>query len=186
MTGKDLADVFEERVFNPLNMTHTHLPVKDDPHDPIGYTNLFGIRATTVPTTDILQSLNSLNSSAWCAGGIVSNVFDLFKLLHGLLNGDLISEESLNDMQDWMVTYSESGDSNLKREYGMGFSRTTRDENSSVGHNGSAPGSGSVMQYVEAYDLYILAVRNTDPGIVEKGAPDIVELVIMALFDELE
>jgi len=186
ITGKDLADVFEERVFAPLNMTNTHLPVKDDPHDPVGYTNLFGMQKDTVPTTTIVSSLNSVNSSAWCAGGLVSTAGDLFKLLYGLLNGELLSETSLADLQDWMVSSPEGYGLNTKAEYGMGFSRTTRDAYISIGHNGSAPGSGSVMQYIEAYDVYILAVRNTDPAKVEEGTPDLIELVKMALFDELE
>ena len=42
LTGKDLADVYQKRIFRPLGMTEAYLPRKDAPFDPWGYTSLFG------------------------------------------------------------------------------------------------------------------------------------------------
>ncbi len=191
VTGKNLSDVFEERIFAPLNMTNTYLTEKDGSHDPIGYSNLFGLLDATIPTTSIVKSsadgsLNSLNSSSWCAGGLVSTAGDLFKFLYGLLNGELLSEASMANLQDWIVSSEDGYGLNNKAEYGMGFSRLHRDDYVITGHNGSLPGGGSVMQYIEDFDIYILAVRNTDKGEVAEGTPDLTEFVKMALMDELE
>lgn len=185
VTGKALADVFYERIFNPLQMTHTYLPEKDGPHDPMGYTNLFGMVEETVPTSDIIPSLNSLNSSAWSAGGVVSTARDLYTFLDGLLNGALLSPSSLEKMQDYIPTSTENEDVTENVGYGMGFYQSTRDGITALGHNGSVPGSGCVMQYIDAYDIYVIAVRNTDMKEVEEGiAPDFSDYVKNALFDE--
>ena len=43
ITGKPLADAYNERIAVPLGLKNTYLPRKDDPPEPLGYTNLFGL-----------------------------------------------------------------------------------------------------------------------------------------------
>lgn len=182
VTGQLLADVFAERIFTPLAMLDSRLASIDEPHDPVGYTNLFGNLDSKVATSSVVSSLNSTNSSAWSAGGVVSTSNDLVKFLPALLDGRLLSEESMQLMQDWQEA-SSNRFSTPDWHYGMGLSRTVRDGYVFVGHGGAVPGSGSVMQYIEDYDIYVIAVRNTDEDAVADGTPDLTEYVVQALLN---
>lgn len=186
VTGEDLGDVYEERIFNRLEMSDTYLPEKDGPHDPLGYTNLFGMREDTIPTTELVPSLNSLNSASWSAGGIVSTAPDMFKFFYGLLNNELLTETSFQYMTDWIDTLSESDGDEVMYEYGMGFARTTYNDYTIIGHNGSVPGSGSVMQYIVDDDIYIVVVRNTDMSSTDTTPPNLLELIREAVQEGTE
>ena len=112
LTGRPLADVLHERIFQPLGMANTLLPATDDagirdPH-PHGY--LFGTNVSTLtPAGTILpddqqraarsgalrpNDCTDLNPSwAWAAGAGISTVGDLATYVEALVGGGLLSEE---------------------------------------------------------------------------------------------
>lgn len=179
LTGEALADVYEKRLFKPLDITGAYLPRKDAPLEPWGYTNLFGLLEEKVPSTDLASSPNGLNSVGWSAGGIIADARSLVKFLSGFLEGRLCSEERVAAATEWLAV--EPGDVEGGEEYGLGLSRKYYDEFTTVGHEGALPGSASVMQYIPELDVYIGAVTNTDMDYVE--VPDFVERVRAALAD---
>lgn len=180
LTGKALEDVYHERLFEPLGMTGCRLACKGEPFEPRGYTNLLGLLEEKVPSTDLANSPNGLNSVGWSAGGIVACARSLVTFLQGFLEGCLCSEAGLDQAMDWLPV--DPGEARGE-EYGLGISRHHYDGGfTTVGHNGALPGSGSVMQYVPELDVYIGAVTNTDSDPV--GAPDLVERVHAALLNE--
>jgi D-alanyl-D-alanine carboxypeptidase len=180
VTGQNLADVYRERIFEPLGLTGTHLPGPGEPLDPPGYTNLFGLLDEKVSGATLLTvSANSFYSASWSAGGLLSTARDLEVFLTAMLEGRLFSGEAMGRATDWMATAP--GDSGSE-EYGMGLSRSRHDGYTTVGHNGALPGGGSVMQYIPELDVYVGAVMNADADDVE--APDLVERVKRALRNE--
>jgi D-alanyl-D-alanine carboxypeptidase len=180
LTGKDLADVYQERVFQPLGMTEAYLPRKDAPLDPWGYTNLFGLLEEKIPSTDLASSPNGLNSVGWSAGAIIANARDLVNFLSGFLEGHLCSEAGLANATEWLAI--DPGDVVGEGEYGLGLFRRQHDGFTTVGHDGALPGSGSVMRYIPELDVYIGAVTNTDSNYAE--LPHLVERVHAALLNE--
>ncbi len=182
ITGQKLADVYAERILRPLRLEHTHLPVMDEPLDPDGYSNLFGLLPKRIPTSSLVQSGNSLNSSAWSAGGMVSSAHDLVTFLSALLEGRLYSAEDLADAQDWLPTDDNTpvgeGD-----DYGMALDRQTHDGLTYIGHDGALPGSSSTMKYVPQLDVYIGDVTNCDLVSLD-GARDLELRVAHALRNE--
>jgi D-alanyl-D-alanine carboxypeptidase len=180
LTGKDLADVYQERIFQSLGMTEAYLPRRDAPVDPWGYTSLFGLLEEKVPSTELVSSPNGLNSAGWSAGGIVANARDLVTFLPGFLEGHLCSEEGVTRATEWVAI--EPGDVVGEGEYGLGLFRRQHDGFSTVGHDGALPGSGSVMRYIPELDVYIGAVTNTDSNYAD--LPDLVERVYAALLNE--
>jgi len=175
VTGKDLADVFEERICGPLGLTRTHLPRLDDGVEPGGYTNLFGLLDGKVAGASILTvSANSFHSSGWSAGGLISTARDMTIFLSGMLEGRLFSQARLENAMDW----PEGGN------YGMGLYRSHYDGYITLGHDGGLPGGGSVNQYIPDLDVYVGAVRNTDPDPAE--APNLIERVRSALLNETQ
>ena len=180
VTGELLADVYDERIFEPLAMTEAYLPRQGEPFDPWGYTNLLGLIDWKFPSKYLGGSANWLNSAGWSAAAIVATARELVVFLSGMLEGRLLSREGLANATDWMEI--EPGDVVRSGEYGMGLLRIEYDGFSTVGHTGSLPGSMAIMQYVPEFDLYVGAVTNTDRDYV--GAPKLVKRVIWALLDE--
>jgi D-alanyl-D-alanine carboxypeptidase len=182
LTGEDLADMYEECIFQPLGMTEAYLPREGEPVDPWGYTSLFGFLEEKVPTTELVSSPNGLNSAGWSAGGIVANARDLTKFLSGFLEGHLCSEQGVANATEWVVV--EPGDVVGEGEYGLGLFRRQCDGFTTVGHDGGLPGSGSVMRYIPELDVYVGAVTNTDSNYAD--LPDLVERVHAALVNAEE
>ena len=95
VAGKDAVEVIREKIIDPLGMKHTFMknfeeyPVEDKAH---GHT--FDEYGNIIPY--------ELNERFWTAGGIVSNAEDMFKYAHALFNGELLSEESMKQMLDFV------------------------------------------------------------------------------------
>ena len=93
VAGKDAVEVIREKIIDPLGMKHTFMknfekyPVEEKA---AGHT--FDEYGNIIPY--------ELNERFWTAGGIVSNVEDMFKYAHALFNGELLSEESMDQMLD--------------------------------------------------------------------------------------
>jgi len=180
VTGKELAQVYYERIAAPLGMTGTRLPRRGDPLDPAGYTNLFGLLDEKVPGDSIVNSANGLHSSAWSAGGMLSSARDLTTFLSSMLGGRLFSEEALALAKDWRTI--EPGDIVPGGEYGMGLFRNQGTDFTTIGHDGALPGGGSVMKYILDLDVYVGAVTNTDRD--WGNFPSLERRVVRALLNE--
>ena len=179
ITGKALADVYNERIIEPLGLARTHLPRENDPLDPPGYTNIFGLLDEKIPSSQLLPSGNAYVSTAYSAGGIISTAGDLVTFLEALLAGELYSANALALVQDWMSDDSVNPGS---FGYGLGLRRSQHDGYTTIGHDGGMPGGQAKMQYIEELDTYLGAVTNTDSDSV--SAPDLVDRVWTALTGE--
>ena len=177
VTGHPLADAFQERICTPLGLTGTRLTRENDPFQAAGYSNLFGLLPEKVERREVVgENANGFHSSSWSAGGLVSTAPDLARFLAAMLNAQLFSTDGLALVTDWMP----EGE-NSDYEYGMGLSTQEHLLYQSVGHNGSLPGGGAIMQYIPEMDVYVSAVRNTDPDPVDVS--DLVSRVFLALLN---
>jgi len=182
VTGASFADALNERIVQRLGLVGTHFPGEDDPVDPPGYTNIFGLLPEKIPSSQILPSGNAYVSTAYSAGGIVSTAGDLVTFLKAMLGGKLYSKQALALAQDWMIEHPEDPNSG---EYGLGLYHKAYDEYTMTGHGGSMPGGQAKMYYIEELDTYIGAVTNSDNDPTEPGTPGLVERVWDALKDEI-
>ena len=101
VTGMALADAYDQRIIRPLGLADTHLPGLDDPVDPPGYTNLFGLldRRSRLPADSVRERLCQ---HRLCRGGHRLDRRPLVTFLEALLGGELYSAEALALAQDWM------------------------------------------------------------------------------------
>lgn len=187
VTGKPLARVLEERIFQRLGMSSTRLAEEDASENPVSYTYLFG---ATALGTHLLPSLNSLGSSSWAAGGVISTTHDLMIYFEALITGELLSQSALQQMTEWVVSDAEPSGWNTVEYYGLGFSHKVRNGYSLRGHDGSMPGSGATMQHIDDIGVYVTATRNTDfypqgdARAPAKGTADLMERIKRALYNE--
>ena len=180
VTGKALAEVYHERIFGPLGMTEAYLPCAGAPFEPWGYTNLLGLLDEEFPSKYLGRSANWLNSASWSAAGIVATARELAVFLSGMLEGRLFSSGALAKATDWMAIRPDDPRNN--GQYGLGLFRSRHDGFSTIGHTGSLPGSGAIMQYIPELDVYIGAVMNTD--LDAAGASALVTRIRQALLNE--
>ena len=112
ITKKDAVEVIREKILDPLEMKHTFMKEFEEyPLEEKAHGHTFDEYGNIIPY--------ELNEKFWTAGGIISNVEDMFKYAHALFNGELISEESLNQMLD-MVKVSGTPVYGLAIMYGSG------------------------------------------------------------------
>ncbi|MBO4441524.1 beta-lactamase family protein [bacterium] len=143
VTGEEAHEVIREKILEPLGMTHTFMknaeeyPLEDKAR---GHTfDEYG---------NIIQY--ELNEYFWTAGGILSNVEDMFKYAHALFNGELLSEESMEQMFD-MVKVSGIP------VYGLGIMYGSGPHGSFYNHGGDVITSAAQMiYYPETREIHIL------------------------------
>jgi len=150
VSGLSLHAFFEEYIFKPLEMNNTYLNQRSAP-----------IR----PTTQIaemyageyeISTFRSL-SADWAGGAVVSTGKDLIAFQEAIMNGKLVSNETLNKMKEW--TEETQG-----MEYGYGLRKISlqrldpRLPNwSLIGHSGL---NGTSMYYCPDLDIYLAGTLN--------------------------
>ena len=93
VTGKEAHEVIREKILEPLEMTHTFMKNYEEyPLEEKARGHAFDEYGNIFPYEH--------GYNFWTAGGIVSNAGDLFKYVHALFNGKIISQESLDQMLD--------------------------------------------------------------------------------------
>ena len=120
--GKPLAQQLQERIFMPLELTSTSLPITIDVDAAFvhGYLTLEGS-----PLIDVTALLSP--SYAWAAGGIVSNARDITTFYRALLGGRLLPAAQLTEMKTPVPA---------THTYGLGIDTTFTNCGRAFGHRG--------------------------------------------------
>ncbi|AQX81922.1 serine hydrolase [Plantibacter flavus] len=135
VTDRALPQQIDERIVKPLDLEHTYFPAPGErelrgehPH---------GYHAKTVG--DLLD-ITALDSSfAWSAGAMVSTPHELNVFMQALLDGELLDEESLAEMQTTVPAGDELWP---EASYGLGLQRYPLSCGGAAwGHGGDIPGT---------------------------------------------
>jgi len=182
VTGKPLADVFDERICQVLCLSATRLAREEDTFFAPGYTNLFGLLPEKMRREELVGTqAQGLHSSGWAAAGLTSTASDLVLFLSAMIEGRLFSEQSLAHVTDWMVI-PDPKEPGSYAECGMGLVRSRDDSHVEIGHTGGLPGAVAIMKYIVELDVYVGAVANTDVDDVD--VPSLEERIVRALRNE--
>ena len=153
VTGQQLHAVLRERVFAPLGMHDTSLPLRTenllpDPH-PRGYLPLG-------PGVPLVDATDWNPSWGWAAGSAVSTVRDLAVWARALATGQLLGKSTRLAQLDWVATGApfEHGTGTLR--YGLGVA----DFGGLIGHNGQIPGFQAIAVYHPEHETAIVVVTN--------------------------
>ncbi|MFN2138863.1 MAG: amidase family protein [Candidatus Promineifilaceae bacterium] len=128
-TGEALADLYRERIFDPLGMENSSL-LEGVPEDGAIVNGYY-----TLPSGEVLNTTDENGSQMWAAGGIISTAEDMAKYAAALLSGSLFqdfdSTIQMTDFGDEFVgTFS---------GYGLGVGKWS-DEPLAWGHGGQTAG----------------------------------------------
>ncbi|MCU0535607.1 MAG: beta-lactamase family protein [Hydrococcus sp. Prado102] len=157
-TGSNLAQEIRDRILTPLKLNNTFFAQEAIPG---GFVN--GYR--DVDGDGSLDDVTALNLSwAWAAGAMISNTQDLSRFSRALFGGELLSQDSLNQM----LTFNRTGDEFFGIGYGLGAYSVDFDPlipglGRGFGHGGDAPGHNAFMFYFPERDITVVSLQNSQP-----------------------
>jgi len=161
--GKPLYRVFEEKIIDPLGLTGTQFAGKDPVPDGIvrGYIDLYSN----------LNVIESTYYSGWdyytADGALISNVYDMNVFFRALMNGQIVSSESLNEMLTWK-TPSEQDPEFYEIEYGLGIFKMTIPGGVCYFHSGDAIGYYANMIYFPDDGITVVYAVNSNYGKIDQ------------------
>ncbi|OKH24151.1 hypothetical protein NIES593_08315 [Hydrococcus rivularis NIES-593] len=156
-TGSNLAEEIRDRIIAPLGLNNTFFAQEEK--IPGGFVN--GYR--DIDGNGSLDDVSAVNLSwAWAAGAMVSNTQDLSQFSKALFGGELLSQDSLNQM----LTFNSTGDDGI--DYGLGLYSVDFDPlipglGRGFGHGGDAPGHNAFMFYFPERDITVVSLQNSQP-----------------------
>lgn len=162
--GKPFYQVFEEKLFAPLDLSTMRFAAEDNVPDGIvrGY-------------VDFYSNLNVIEStyySGWdyftADGGLIGNPQDLGRFLRALANGQVVSTASLAEMTNWR-TPGEVDDSFFPIQYGLGIFRMDTPWGEAWFHSGDAIGYYACMTYFPSQSTSIAWAVNGNYGQIDEA-----------------
>lgn len=166
LTGMSASQAFQERIFTPLGLRDTALPLDSDlpePH-PQGYS--FGSNTSTIETyalpaadqplalTGTLLPNNETMANpswAWTAGGAISTVQDMKTYVEAMVGGGLLDAATQKIRMD-SIQLSAGGTAG----YGLGIAQFDK----LYGHDGQLPGYMTFMGHDPESGLTIVIATN--------------------------
>lgn len=147
-TGQSFAKTLRERILTPLQLDHTYYPVSEElPEDQLA------IEWPAGPIT-----FKALVSAYCTSGGMVSNAEDLVKWAMTLYSGNFLSEDSMNEMFEFVGTLSNRSIDSL---YGLGVLQASIEPvGIEWGHSGNGPRHETFMAYYPAAGVALSIIVN--------------------------
>ena len=163
VTGKPIADVFQERIFGPLGMTQTSFPTATTD---IPAPNLFGVTDQGQPTGHTTDATHWNPSEAFTAGEIISTVDDLKKWGDALFTGTgILTPETQQLRRDSIIR--DIPPNTPTAGYGIGIG----DRDGWWGHDGDIPGYTTVLFHNYDNQTTIIVAVNSDIDVPGGAAP---------------
>ncbi len=157
--GKPFYRIFEERIFEPLQLTQTRFAAEMPVPDGIarGYIDLYSN----------FQLVESTYFSGWdyfCAdGGLISTPNDLQRFFRALMRSEIINSQSLGEMLSWQIP-SELDPNFFPISYGLGIFRIETPKGIAYMHSGDAIGYYANMLYFPSDSTTIVYAVNSNYG----------------------
>lgn len=154
-SGMSYSEYMKRNVWGPLGMTDTHMddPLELIPNRVRGYQLVNG-QVTNSEFVDI--------SSRFAAGGTRSTVIDLLKFARGLMDGKLLSGESMKLLSSSMATRE-----GRLTNYGMGWETTPYNGRYFLIHSGGQQETRTLLYVLPTLNFAIAAAVNfedSSPG----------------------
>ncbi|MFA4873782.1 MAG: serine hydrolase domain-containing protein [bacterium] len=149
VSGMSFKDFVRARIIEPFGLAHTYiLPGAEMPATPYAHGYSYSNGGTTVTDFTVMNESWDVG-----AGGMISTVCDLAAFMRLLFGGQILSADSLSQME----TFS------TQARYGLGCNYT---DGLGWGHDGSTYGYNSIMSYEPADGVAYAAFVNgtTDDG----------------------
>jgi len=160
ITG-DHAKYIDQKILQPLQLKNTFYHHSkgylEYPELPDSYWDILGTGRPANITRMQIANVASMSGD----DGMVATPIDAVKFLKGLMEGKLVKESSMSQMQQWVK--NESG----RPVYGLGLIRFEEGGVIGFGHGGGGLGAGCLLLTIPATRMYVFLATNI--GVVIDG-----------------
>jgi D-alanyl-D-alanine carboxypeptidase len=153
VTGKPVADVFQERIFGPLGMSSSSFPMDDAIPAPY----LAGVTAQGAEDGQTRDATRWSPSFAFTAGQVVSTMDDLERWAHALFTGEGVLDPATQRLRrDSILSWPPPNSATAGYGYGIG------NRDGWWGHDGDIPGYTTSVVHNYQTDTTIIVIVNSD------------------------
>jgi D-alanyl-D-alanine carboxypeptidase len=159
VANKPYAQVLQEEILQPLGLTKTYYGITDQQALNLGFPNYYFERYNNNQLENATRWHNTIAKGLQGYGGIAANGTDVIRFMEALINGNIISAESLTEMRTWIqAKESTEPDYGLGLEYFGGYNKTV--PTVTYGHEGDGLGGTTQVLYVPANNTYLFITIN--------------------------
>jgi D-alanyl-D-alanine carboxypeptidase len=155
VTGENHSKYYTSHIFQPLGLNNTYYKNETGFPKPDGLVNCYFDRLGDGKIENVSDVNNYLTRIFTGSDGIMASVYDYYIFIESLVKGNLVNDESLNQMTDWHDTYSWT-----TNQYGLGLQKRDTPYGYKIGHDGDAMGAGTDMFYFPEHDITIVTATN--------------------------
>lgn len=153
LTEQPIADVFRERLFDPLGMSQTEFPATSALPDPY----LRGVTVQGQPAGVVADATTWSPTISFSAGEVVSTLDDLETWAHALFTGEGVLDRETQQLRRNSILTSPPPNS-ATSGYGIGWGN----RDGWWGHTGEIPGYNTAVYHDYSTDTTILVIVNSD------------------------
>lgn len=152
ITGKTVQQVLDNLIFTPLELQNTYLDQRDDKNVARGYADLYGDgRLLDVSRWDRADTDGKPD------GGIISTAHDLMIFIQALMEGRIVSSDSVEQMKKIQLETCD----NTFCEYGLGLEIWRTGAGLGFGHNGGSVGiEANLLFFSDAGNIVVIYKNN--------------------------
>jgi D-alanyl-D-alanine carboxypeptidase len=143
-----------EKILEPLGLENTYYRIQAGDTYNNRLVNSYWDRYSDGILENTSVLLNSNTASMAGDDGIVSTPADAIEFLKGLMEGKILTTESVTMMTEW------TKDKNGNPTYGLGLDLTEFDGQTAIGHSGAGLGTGAQLYYFPASNTYMFLAIN--------------------------
>ena len=184
--GYDHADRYSDNIFGPLGLTRTYYKNETNYGDlyDLGMASGYFDRHSDGRLENATNMSINICKGQTGSDGVVSDVHDLHTFMRGIFNADLVSENTLDQIKE----YIKARENFITYKYGLGVDFRDDEKNFghgiSIGHSGSLPGYATEAWYFPSLDTYIIFSSNSG-NILTGPISDLIEGFRKELYDEV-
>ncbi len=159
VSGKSYWQLLEQEILEPLHLNQTYYNLSAQQTVSLGFPNYYFDRHANEQLENITKWNNALANASDAYGALAATPADVIRFYDALLDGDVVSESSLDEMQNWI-----KGVNSTEPEYGEGFEYWQFNSGSSpqFGHEGDGIGCSTQIFYVPDNNTFLYI--NTNVG----------------------
>lgn len=156
VSGKTWNDLIHQEIVQPLGLTRTFYPVSAEQIRELGFPNYYWERNNNGQLENCTSWHNAIAQSLVGYGGLAANGADVIVFYQMLLNGQIVSPESVDEMQRWI-----QGKASTEPDYGLGLEYYEYiDGIPTYGHEGDCIGGTTQILYVPSRQTFLFITIN--------------------------
>ncbi len=164
-TGKSANEVVQEKIIEQLALENTFISTAEPSTLSRAYYGIYD-DGYMKDVTEI--DMNAVGGEDMLDGGIISNSYDISIFLEALLTGQILSDTSLDEMEEFTEITEDLGDMDYITKYGLGLMYLDTENGVCIGHYGNVYGFNGVYVYYPEIETTLAVIINGYSGKISK------------------